>query len=155
MATESQNNIGVLNEKPLHAALKRQYAEPNDLFEVPVDGFMLDIVRGDLLIEIQTKSFASIKKKLASLVDRHQIRLVYPIAQEKWILKPAEDGQGQTSRRKSPKHGALEDIFKELVSLPELLLHPNFSIEVVFIIEEEVRRHDRTRGWRRKGWITD
>lgn len=157
MGSESRKvteHIGVLNEKPLHAALKLQYAESNDLFEVPTDGFLIDIVRGDLLIEIQTQSFASIKQKLTSLVARHPIRLVYPIAQEKWILKLAEDGQSQISRRKSPKRGTLEDIFEELVSFPELLSHPNFSIEVVFIKEEEIRRYNRTRGWRRRGWVT-
>lgn len=157
MAIESRKvteHIGVLNEKPLHATLKLQYAEPNDIFEVPVDGFLIDIVRGDLLIEIQTQGFASIKHKLTSLVERHPVRLVYPIAQEKWILKLAEDGQSQTSRRKSPRRGALEDIFEELVSIPELLSHLNFSIDVVFTKEEEIRRYDRTRGWRRKGWVT-
>ena len=35
-----------------------------------------------------------------------------------------------------------------------MLSHPNFSIEVVFIEEEEVRRYDKNRNWRRKGWIT-
>ena len=157
MTTESgkaRNHIGMLNEKPLHAALKRQYAESSDLFEVPVDGFLVDIVRGDILIEIQTRNFAAVKQKLASLVAQHPVRLVYPIAQEKWILKLAEDGQSHISRRKSPKRGTLEDIFEELVSLPQLLSHPNFSIEVVFIHEEEIRRYDRTHSWRRRGWVT-
>ena len=93
MAIESRkvnHHIGVLNEKPLHAALKRQYAESNDLFEVLVDGFVIDIVRGDLLVEIQTQSFAAVKQKLTSLVAQHPVRLVYPIAHEKWILKLAE-----------------------------------------------------------------
>ncbi len=147
------HHIGELNEKPLHAALKQQYSVPNDLFEVPVDGFLVDIVRGDLLIEIQTKNFAAVKQKLNSLVDRHPVRLVYPIAQEKWILKLAADGQSHVSRRKSPKRGSLEDIFDELVSIPQLLSNPNFSIEVLFIQEEEIRRHDSTRNWHRRGWI--
>ena len=151
---KARNHIGMLNEKPLHAALKRQYAESSDLFEVPVDGFLVDIVRGDILIEIQTRNFAAMKQKLTSLVARHQVRLLYPIAQEKWILKLAKDQQSHLSRRKSPKRGALEDIFEELVSLPELLSHPNFSIEVVFIKEEEIRRYSRTRSWRRSGWVT-
>ena len=51
--------IGLLNEKPLHASLKQWYARPGDRFEVPVDGFVIDIVRRrenegseeDLLIE--------------------------------------------------------------------------------------------------------
>ncbi len=54
------SNIGTLNEKPLHAALKEYYAKPDDQFEVSVDGFVIDIVQGDLLIEIQTGNFASI-----------------------------------------------------------------------------------------------
>lgn len=148
------NQIGILNEKPLHADLKRRYAEPDDRFEVSVDGFLVDIVRGDLLVEIQTRNFKAVKQKLTALAAGHPVRLVHPIAHEKWILKLAEDGQSHLSRRKSPKRGTLEDIFEELVSLPQLLSHPNFSIEVVLIREEEIRRYERTRSWRRKGWIT-
>jgi hypothetical protein len=59
--------IGVLNEKPLHAALKQWYAQPGDGLEVTVDGFVIDIVRGHQLIEIQTGHFAAIKKKLSTL----------------------------------------------------------------------------------------
>jgi hypothetical protein len=33
-----------------------------DRFEVPVDGFVIDIVRDDLLIEIQTRNFSSLKR---------------------------------------------------------------------------------------------
>ena len=157
MAIESPNarhQIGVLNERPLHAALKKQYAQPNDRFEVPVDGFLVDIVRGDLLVEIQTRNFAAVKQKLTSLVAQHPVRLVYPIAQEKWILKLAEDGQSHLSRRKSPKRGTLEDVFEELVSFPQLLSHPNFAVEVVFTYEEEIRWYDRTRSWRRRRWVT-
>ena len=48
------SGIGLLNEKPLHASLKQWYARPGDRFEVAVGGFVIDIVRDDLLIEIQT-----------------------------------------------------------------------------------------------------
>lgn len=64
--------IGLLNENQLHASLKQWYARPGDLLEVPVDGFVIDIVRDDLLIEIQTRNFASIKSKLTHLVRHHQ-----------------------------------------------------------------------------------
>jgi len=144
----------VLNEKSLHASLKEWYAQPNDHFEVPVDGFVVDIVRGDLLVEIQTRNFAAIKRKLIKLTVCHPVRLVYPIPLEKWIVKLAEDGHGQFSRRKSPKRGAIEHVFEELISFPELLLDPNFSIELLLIQEEEVRQHDSSRRWRRKGWVT-
>lgn len=142
------------NEKSLHAALKKWYAQPNDRFEVSLDGFVIDIVRGDLLVEIQTRNFAAIKRKLARLTVHHPVRLVYPIAREKWIVKPAGGWHGQSSRRKSPKRGTIENVFEELVSFPELLLNPNFSIELLLTQEEEFRRYDAARRWRRKGWVT-
>lgn len=152
--SQPNTQISTLNEKPLHAALKEWYAQPGDRLEVPVDGYIIDIVRGDLLVEIQTRSFSSLKKKLAVLTDSHQVHLVHPIAQEKWIVKLADDGYTQTSRRKSPKRGRVEDIFGELVSFPQLLAHPRFSLEVLLIHEEELRRHNPSRGWRRRGWMT-
>jgi hypothetical protein len=59
-------------------------------------------------------------------------------------------------RRKSPKHGRVEQVFKELVYIPGLISSENFTLEVLLIREEEVRRFDRSkaRGWRRKGWVT-
>ena len=114
---------------------------------------MIDIVRDDLLLEIQTGNFASIKSKLRELVRAHQIRLVYPIAQEKWIVKQAKGASGCVTRRKSPKRGRVEELFWEMVSIPHLLLNPNFSIEVLLIKEEELRRHDRKGKWRRRGWV--
>ncbi len=157
MSTESltgARKIGTLNEKPLHAALKEWYAQPGDRFEVPVDGFIVDLVRGELLVEIQTTGFSAIKEKLATLVSRHPLRLIYPIAQEKWIVKLARDGSGRLSRRKSPKRGAFEHVFAELVSFPDLLSDPSFALEVLLIQEDEVRRYDGKRGWRRGGWVT-
>jgi hypothetical protein len=154
LSRHCMSNIGILNEKPLHAALKKWYARPGDQFEVSVDGFVVDIVRGNLLIEIQTGNFASIKRKVHALAVNHILRLVYPIAREKWILRLARNGSSVPSRRRSPKRGALELLFKELVSYPKLMANPNFSIEVLFIREEEVRCYDGRRGWRRRGWIT-
>ena len=55
----NMSRIGLINEKPLHASLKQWYARPGDRFEVPVDGFVIDIVRDNLLIEIQTRNFAA------------------------------------------------------------------------------------------------
>jgi hypothetical protein len=149
------SGIGLLNEKPLHASLKTWYAQPEDLLEVMVDGFVIDIVRDNLLLEIQTGSFASIKSKLLTLARAHRIRLIYPIAQEKWIVKLAKDKGGSVTRRKSPKRGRVEDLFREMVSFPQLLANPNFSLQVLLIREEEVRRYEGKRSWRRKGWVTE
>ena len=147
------NRFSTSNEGPLHAALKAWYAQPGDRCEVLVDGFVVDIVQGDYLVEIQTRNFTAIRRKLCSLADLHPVRLVYPVARQKWIIRLAEDGITQLQRRKSPKTGRAEAVFTELVRIPTLLAHPNFSIEILFIQENEVRVHDATRAWRRKGWV--
>lgn len=149
------SRIGVLNEKPLHAALKAWYAQPGDRFEVPLDGFVIDIVRDNVLLEIQTRHFGAIKSKLARLVSSHQVRLIYPIAQEKWIVQSPSTGNAFGTRRKSPKRGRVEDLFRELVAIPHLLSQQNFSLEVLMTREEERRRFDRRRRWRTGGWVTE
>jgi hypothetical protein len=157
-------SIGTLRESDLHAALKRHYARPSDRLEVALDGYVIDIVRGaeasgdesrgDELIEIQTHNFAALKRKLPQLLKSHRVRLIYPIAQAKWIARVKADGHTSISRRKSPRRGVVEDVFVELVSLPELMAHPNFTLEVALIHEEEVRclragrRRYRMQEWR-------
>jgi hypothetical protein len=148
----SSSSIGLLNEKPLHADLKRLTALPGDRFEVPVDRFVVDIVRDDLLLEIQTASFGAMRSKLRQLLKSHQVRLIYPLPVEKWIVTLPSGKSGETSRRKSPKRGRIEHAFIELVSIPDLISNPNFSFEIVMTREEELRKPNRARSWRRKNW---
>lgn len=146
--------INTYNEGPLHAALKAWYARPEDRLEVDVDGYIVDVVQDDLLVEIQTGGFTPLKAKLDALTRKRRVRLVYPIAREKWIVKLDEDEETRISRRKSPKRGKVEHVFYELVRIPHLLHRPTFSLEVLLIQEEEHRRYDGQRGWRRRGWVT-
>ena len=146
--------INTMNEKPLHAALKAWYAQPGDAVELQLEGYHIDLVRGDLLIEIQTRNFGALRRKLTRLVEHHPIRLVYPIPAKKWIVRLNEDKTSEMGRRKSPKNGRWEHLFEELVSIPHLLLHPNFELDVLLIHEEEARHFQAGRSWRRKGWGT-
>jgi hypothetical protein len=144
--------IGTLQESSLHHSLKEWYARPGDRLEAVVGGFVVDIRRDDLLIEIQTGHFTAVKQKLRRLLPQHAVRLVYPIAQEKWILRLAADGQTRISRRKSPKRGSYYDLFRQLVRLPALLNEPNFSLDLLLIQMEEVWCDDGRGSWRRKKW---
>jgi len=146
-------HIGTLNEAHLHASLKELVSEPGDRFEVKVDRFVVDILRGDEIVEIQTRSFGSMKAKLRTLLETRKIRLVHPIAHERWIVKLAKDKKSSDTRRKSPKRQGLEAVFSELVSMPDLIDHPNLEIELILVQEDEVRYHDPKRAWRRKGWV--
>lgn len=149
----SPPHIGTLGEKPLHAALKQWCAQPGDRFEVAVDGYVIDVVRDGLLIEVQTRSFSKMRRKLERLLAAgHKVRLVHPIPVEKTIVRVDEDGE-VIGRRRSPKRGTVRDIFAELVSFPDLVADPGLEIQVVLTREDEYRHHDPTRAWRRRGWV--
>lgn len=147
--------IGTLNEQPLHSVLKNVYAGRAGRLEVTVDGYVIDVVRDGLLIEIQTQHFYAIKRKLFELIDnQHYLKLVHPIASEKWLLKLPKSKGGSVNRRKSPYRGKPFRLFGELVSFPELIGHKNFSLDVVLVDMEEVRRYTGKKLWRQNGWET-
>lgn len=141
-------HIGTLNEGSLHAAIKDCLAEPGDLFEQPLNGFVIDIVRGAHLIEVQTGSFGAMGRKLDRLLGEYQIHLVHPIATETWIVR-----EGMKTR-KSPKRGTIYSLFEELVRLPTLLDHPNLTLEIFLTQQEKVREVDPTARRGRGGWRT-
>jgi hypothetical protein len=148
----SAAGIGILREKPLHAGVKAWYARPGDRVEVPVDGYVIDLVRDELLIEIQTRGFSGMRTKLAALLATgHRVRVVHPVARDRWIVS-VDDVGTLLARRRSPKHGSLVDLVPELVSVPDLLAHPGFEIDVLLTEEEELRHHVPGRCWRRRGW---
>jgi hypothetical protein len=144
--------IGTLREKHLHASLKRWYTRPGDRAEVAVDGYVIDLVRDDLLIEIQTRGFSELRPKVTTLLAAgHRVRVVHPIAVDRWIVRVDPEGTF-LGRRRSPSHGDLADLAPALVSVPDLLAHTGFEIEVLLTTEEEYRRHEPGRCWRRRGW---
>jgi hypothetical protein len=130
--------LNTYREGSLHAALKAMYARPGDRIEESVDGYVVDVVRDDGLVEIQTGSFASAARKLRRLVADHRILLVYPIPIERWLVRVDAVGV-VAARRRSPKRGLPLDLFHELVAFPELMADPNFTVELAMIREEEVR----------------
>ena len=139
-----------MTEYSLHSEIKRWYRVSGDELEVKVEDFIVDILRGELLIEIQTQNFSAVKKKLIKLLPNNQVRLVYPIAKLKWIVHVSGSGEF-VRRRKSPKKGKLSDLFYELIHAPRLIRNKNFSLEVLLIEEEEVRCNDGRGSWRRRG----
>ncbi|MEJ2271075.1 MAG: hypothetical protein P8X91_00995 [Candidatus Bathyarchaeota archaeon] len=140
-----------MTEYSLHSEVKDYYSVSGDELEVKVaEGFVVDVIREDLLIEIQTKNFSAIRNKLSKLIIDNRVRLVYPIAKQKWITYITSYGE-IIKRRRSPKKGKLLDLFYELVHISDLVKNNNFSFEVLFIEEEELRCNDGYGGWRRKG----
>jgi hypothetical protein len=144
--------IGTLNEGALHAQLKEWYRLPGDLLEQEVGSYVIDLVRGELLVEIQTGSFAPLRRKLELLAQAHPVRLVAPLPVVKKIVRLSDEGEILSARR-SPRHGRIEDIFSRLVSIPSLLCLPGFEIELVLTHQDELRVHRPGRAYRRRGWV--
>jgi hypothetical protein len=133
------SGIGVMREGPLHAALKTWLAEPGDRVEVPVGRFVVDLVRADgELVEVQTGNFGAMGGKLDALLDQHRVRIVYPVAAERRIVRVDSAGE-VTAMRRSPRHAGVVDVFDQLVSFPSLLSHPNLVVEVLLVREDHVR----------------
>jgi hypothetical protein len=143
--------IGTLNEGALHAQLKDWYRRPGDRLEERVSGFVIDLVRGDLLVEIQTGGFAPLRRKLELLTELAPVRLVAPVALTRRVIRLSGDGEVLSVRR-SPRRGRVEDVFARLVSVPGLLCRPTFELEVVLTDEDELRAQGVARAYRRRGW---
>jgi hypothetical protein len=142
--------IGQLTERSLHAALKEYLAQPGDRFEVKLGRYVIDIIRDDQLIEIQTRHLYALRPKLLHLLEAHRVRLVHPLPAERWIVREGRDGR--VTRRKSPKRATACDIFGELVRVPDMAAHPNLTLEVLLVREEQVWRDDGQGSWRRGHW---
>jgi hypothetical protein len=123
-------------ERGLHAELKEWLRRPGDLVEGTVWGYRADIIRGDLLIEIQTGNFPQIRAKIAKLLKGYRVRLVHPVPERRWVIREVD---GKRQRRVSPRVGRVEEVFNELVYCPTLPLDPNFSLEVLLVHSEEAQ----------------
>jgi hypothetical protein len=141
--------FSIYNESDLHHQLKQHFATDGALFEHTIDGYVIDLYQNNQLFEIQTGNFSSIKKKLAILIESHQVNLIHPIIQNKTIRKISSDGV-VISQRKSPRHGTIYDLFKQAIYIPHLLLHPSLNIITQTIDLTETWCDDGQGSWRRK-----
>jgi hypothetical protein len=126
-------------ETTLHRQLKQLYADPQSRQEVPLDNYRIDVVRGDVLVEIQLGSIASIRDKIHKLLVDHFVLIVKPIIARKHLVKLSGRDGKVVSRRRSPKRGNVMNLFDELVYCTQLFPHPNLCIDVPLIEMEELR----------------
>jgi hypothetical protein len=139
-------------ETTLHRQLKESYLTDGAVVEQRVGRFRIDVARPGELVEIQLASLASIRDKIAALVQQHRVLLVKPIIARKVLVKLGRAGGRVVERRLSPKRGQLLDVFEELVHFTRVFPHRRLVLEVPLIEIEEWRYpgHGRRR-WRRPG----
>lgn len=134
-------NFSILNESSLHNTLKNLYAEKyNGQTEVELYGHVYDILSGNQVIEIQTQNLAKLlPKTLDSLEKGLKVKIVYPLISKKVI--ETYKNQALVSKRTSPKKNTLYSMFRELTGIYPVLLHPDFSLDIVFcsVTEERIK----------------
>jgi len=81
---------------------------------------VVDIARGDEVVEIQTRGFGRLRPKLERLLPAHRVLVVHPVAVERRVVRLDERGEVVGARR-SPKRDGPLAIFDELVFLPQAL----------------------------------
>ena len=146
-----RKQIGVLSEKTVHAVLKN-YIEPDTTYhEVKIEGYYADIAREDEIIEIQTRNFNTLRRKLDVFLKRGFVTVVYPIPYTKWLSWLNEETGEISNRRKSPKKGSFYMAFYELYKIKGYLKHPNLRIHIIMMNLEETRilngwSYDKKRG---------
>jgi len=137
-AERERSSIGTFKEKTLHAVLKQYYEPENASHEVRIGSFVADIVTDDGIIEIQTRAFNKLRKKLSYFVEKYTVTVVYPIPKTKWLLWIDQAGE-ISKKRKSPKQGGIYDAIPELYKIKSMLNHPNFRLCLVLIDMDEYR----------------
>lgn len=149
--TQEQNGIGTLSEKTVHAVLKNYYAADERWHEQKVAGFVADAFTGSEIIEIQTRNFNTLRRKLEAFLPLYDVTVVYPVAHTKY-LRYIDPATGEiTPPRKSPKPGRAYQIFPELYRIKSYLNHEHLHIRIALLDVEEYRFLD---GWstnKRKG----
>lgn len=113
-----------------------------------LEGFVIDIRRGDLLIEVQTTAFGAMGRKLDRLLADYEILLVHPVPTSTYLHKP------KSKPRRSPRRGNLFSVLDELVSIPTLLDHPNLTLDVWLVSIDKFQEHDPKARRGRGGWRT-
>lgn len=84
--TNRKGSIGTLGEKTLHALLKQYYEPDESKQEIKVGRFVADIKNDSGIIEVQTRNFNVLRRKLEAFLPEHEVTVVYPVAQTKWLL---------------------------------------------------------------------
>lgn len=137
-------------ETTIHQQLKALYADDEAGQEVQLNGYRIDAIVGERLIEIQCAGLSAIRDKIQDLVTTHQVVVVKPLCEKKTLLKKSRKGGKVLSRRKSPLCENYYDIFDELVHFKNAFPHPNLTLEILLTEQEEVRLPAVRKGRRRR-----
>lgn len=133
-----RNGIGTLHEKTMHAVLKKYFEPYSDNHETKIGDYVADIVGKNGIIEIQTRAFERLNKKLSAFLEYAKTTVVYPVSISNVICRIDENGE--ITRRKSPIKGSVLTLFDELYKISAHLTNERLRICVMLLKTEEYRK---------------
>ena len=146
-AARQRDTIGRLQEKTLHAALKKYFEPDETQHEIKIGNYYADAISSETgeIIEIQTRAFNRLRNKLTFFLKDHNVLVVYPIPHKKWItwLDP-DSGEIVGKRRLSPKTGSFYQAFPELYKIKSYLHDPHIRLCFLLI---DVIEYKLLNGW--------
>ncbi len=146
-----RQGIGTLAEKTIHAVLKNAYEPDEDYQEIPLEGYVADIYKDGEVVEIQTRGFDKMRRKLQVFLPLYPTTIVYPIPSVKWLTWIDPDTGQMSKPRKSPLKGSEYAIFPELYKIKPYLNHENIRIHAIMIEMQEYRMLDGYSRNKKKG----
>lgn len=142
-----RDTIGRLQEKTLHAVLKKYLVADESFHEIKIDKYFADAIQPETgeIFEVQTRSFDRLRDKLDFFLREHTVTVVYPIARNKWLIWIDEEtGEIASKKRKSPKTGIPQDIFPELYKIKPYLTNSNIRIRIMLL---DIIEYRLLNGW--------
>ena len=136
--------INTYNESALHETLKKLYAlESNGIMEVQLDDtpWICDILdENKNVIEIQTSNLSALTEKALYILETgRKLKIVHPIAENKWIELYGSNGE-LLHRKKSPKKATIYDSLRGMTKICPLFLQENCELELLYCDISEMRR---------------
>lgn len=145
-AEHERFNIGTYKEKELHIILKRYYEPDTTYHEIPTNGFIADINRDGIITEIETSGFSGLRPKLNAYLPEYKVRLVYPLAEKKYVSWIDPESAEISPRKKSPKKMDIYNVLAEMVYILPYVKNENLEILAPRLEIDEYRILD---GWSR------
>lgn len=155
--SEGADGVGTLQEKRMHAVIKRFICEDTSCHEVGIADtrYVADVRIGDHVFEVQTGAFYPMQRKIAYYLEHTELHVtvVHPIPLEKWVAWLDPESGECSPRHRSPKKGRPIDVLPRLYSLAPYLQNPRFHVRLLFLEVQDLRllcgwSRDRKRGSR-------
>lgn len=134
-------------EKRLHRILKEFISEEEGTQEISVGRYTADLLVGDEITEIQTKSLRPLAPKLRYYLKEtdYRVTVVHPILVEKTLIRADRETGEIFSMKKSPKKGRVTDGLAELYPIASLLTSERLRVRFLLLRVDEVRYSERVR----------